>query len=217
LKQFKTPEDRESFLLDLIESPFRKAQLMQLVKETCGLTEQNLETILSELRATVLTRVGVCTVDEIYAVAYRLHRDLKLTDICVLNCRGHKEWQSTHFRKTLRHLVSLARAHNDLNGFSPGFFERHTTETVRRLALDNSERYGWLVNCVVVDCTDELIESTSDPHVRNITWGAKPKTSHNAVTYLRAHMHDMYALWTSDGYPPNNFHLEGQPCFSTER
>lgn len=131
---------------------------MKVVKETCGLTEQHLATILVELRSTVGSKAFEHGLDEIYSVAYRLHRDLKLTDMCVANCRGHKEWQGTHFRKTLAHLVKLAQAHNDLNGFAPGFFERHTTETVRRLALSNSEQYGWLVNCVVVDCTDELIE-----------------------------------------------------------
>lgn len=158
LKRLKTVEERETFLLELIESDFRKAKLMQLVKETCGLTEQHLEAIMTELNATVLTRGMFCSIDDVFAVAYRLHTNLTLTDMCLLNCRGSTQWQSVHYRATLRHLVALARSHNELRGFAPRFFERHSTQTVQRLVASNADHYGWLTNCVVVDCTDELIE-----------------------------------------------------------
>lgn len=56
LKRLKTAEERETYLLELIESEFSKAKLMQLVKKACGLTEQHLEAIMTKLDATVLTR-----------------------------------------------------------------------------------------------------------------------------------------------------------------
>lgn len=62
------------------------------------------------------------------------------------------------------HLVTLAKAHNELSGFSPRFFERHSTKTVQRLVDSNPDHYGWLTNCVVVDSTDELIEVPRSGH-----------------------------------------------------
>jgi hypothetical protein len=202
------------WLIKMLKSPFERAKLMNSVEECCGLREQDLEVILKEVKEVEPFAGRQLTVDEIFMTAFRLHTPMTAVQMSIMDCRGAQSSEAAHYKFVLGLIARVAARHNRLDGFEQGFFTRHQTQAVRELVAQDPGTYGWLTNCIVLDCTDQLIEGTSQPELRNANYSAKPKTSHSAVTYLRAHLHDMYALWTSTGFPPNAFSAAGGPSFS---
>jgi len=202
------------WLMKLIQSAFERAKLMNCVQECCGIREEDLQEVLKDVRKVEPFAGRALAVDDIFMVVFRLHTAMTAVQMSIMDCRGTQSWEAAHYSHVLSLIARVAERYNQLDGYEPGFFARHQTEAVRELVARDPGTYSWLVNCIVVDCTDQLIQGTSQPNLRNTTYSAKPKTSHSAVTYLRAHMHDMYALWTSRGFPPNEFSQHGKRSFS---
>ena len=78
----------------------------------------------------------------------------------IQDCRGEQSFQAARYQMVLGLIARVAERHNRLDGFAPGFFTRHETKAVRKLVAQDAATYGWLTNCIVLDCTDELTEAT---------------------------------------------------------
>lgn len=119
-------KDREKLLLDLISSPYRRAVLMNVVQETCGISHQHLEAItkkLDQLDPTNKLGSDPTNAEAVYSVLWILHNDISLVNMCMLNMMGQQTWQRLYYHKHLAALARLAEEHNRLASFEPQFFD----------------------------------------------------------------------------------------------
>jgi len=220
LKEIPSNEEREWYLVSLIYSPFLRASTVGLVGRGCGLSEARLRTITKELNhfraGAYHAKMAERTVDDMYMVAAKIHSNKTGAVMCIDQAFGTETSVEEHYRTILGELSLLAQDRQTLSKLPPGFLAKHMLEPAKELVTSDPARYGWLASCILLDCTDEHVQGTNDSAGHRRLLSTKPHTSSPALTYLRAHLFDLWALWTSRGHPPNDFHHDGQTNVDTE-
>jgi len=151
-----------------------------------------------------------------YMVAAKIHSNKTGAVMCIDQAFGTETSIEEHYRTILGELSLLAQDRQTLSKLPPGFLAKHMSEPAKELVTSDPARYGWLASCILLDCTDEHVQGTNDSAGHRRLLSTKPHTSSPALTYLRAHLFDLWALWTSRGHPPNDFHHDGQTNVDTE-